>query len=105
MSFTKPFARISFSERDNFITYFATNPLYINKIAFVEGNDSIPNQIWTNGKPYASFYNNSYNSSISEDDIRKIIKEYIDSNNNDVYDWEEYHDEESKPINIWANYE
>ena len=101
----KPFARVSFSERDNFISYLATNPLYINKISFVEGNEEIPNQIWIKGKPYASLYNNQLtNPGLTENEIRNIIKEYVDSNNNEIYDWEEYHDTQSDPANVWGVY-
>lgn len=50
----KPFARVDFSERDNYLRYLANTDMYKDKIVFVLGNDlDIPNEIYVGPTKYA----------------------------------------------------
>lgn len=97
-----PFVNVSYTERDNFINNLSSSDLYKYKIAFVEGNgDDIPHSIWTHGKSFANVNTNSNsntNNQISQQTINNIkesiisyIKSnYLDTNSNNIPDWEEY---------------
>lgn len=113
------FARVAFSERDNFINYLANDPAYKNKIAFLEGTNDIPAEIWTNGKKYAdttlnqlsieqlvldAITNNPWLITqvllsnqldfASKQDVHDIIHSYLDSNGDNEIDnldtWDDY---------------
>lgn len=88
-----PFVRVSFLERDNFINNLAHTPQYKNKIAFVEGADDIPNEIWTNGKKYSVSIDNQITRDEVTEIVRNTLNSSLDTNNNDIidiYEWEEY---------------
>ena len=97
-----PFVRVSFSERENFINNLVHTTQYKDKIAFVEGTEDIPNEIWTNGKKYSVASDNQ----LTRDDIVEIIRNVLDKNNNgtpDIYEWEEYAGDYDTDT-AWAEY-
>lgn len=89
----RPFVRVALSERQRFIEYLAGKPQYRNKIAFIEGSELYAASIWTNGQKYADVcmhQGGSGGGGLTEEQVRMIVKEYVDRNNNDVMDWDDW---------------
>lgn len=86
----KPFVKVSYDRRDDFINN-ASSETYKNSIIFLDGSDdgSVPSEIWVGNSKYAN-YTTASNTGLTEERVRAIFTEMIDSNNNRVPDWEDY---------------
>ncbi len=90
----RPFVRVALSERQRFIEYLAGKPQYRNKIAFIEGSELYAASIWTNGQKYADVCMHQGGSGggggLTEEQVRIIVREYVDRNDNNVMDWDDW---------------